>query len=205
MENINIIINKGEIVGVIGDNGSGKSTLCNLLLGLLKPEKGSIIIDDKINIHDSYQGYKKNLSFVPQKIYLINDTIKNNIMFGSENDEIKNFNVNKVKILSQLLAFNLKDSSDDIFDYKIGEDGSKLSGGQKQRIAIARALYKDTEILIMDEPNNNLDSQIEIKIMEDLVNLSTNKTIIIITHNPETLKHCNKVIEINNNQVKIVK
>ena len=203
LKDINFKIKKNEIIGIIGKNGSGKSTLCNLLLGLLKPEKGAIIIDDKININERYNDYKKILSFVPQKIYLLNDTIKNNILFGSEDEEIKKFNIDKVKTFSKLLSFTLSNDNN-LLDYNVGEDGSKLSGGQKQRVAIARALYNNSEILIMDEPNNNLDSEIEAKIIEDLIGSSIKKTIIIITHNPRTLKFCNNVIEVNNGQVKFL-
>jgi ATP-binding cassette subfamily B protein len=205
LENINIAIKKGEIIGIIGSNGSGKSTLCNLILGLIKPEKGSIIIDDKIDIHHNYESYKKILSFVPQKIYLANDTIKNNIAFGLEDINKNYFDTNKIKNFSKLLSFNLKNYDGNILEYNVGEDGSKLSGGEKQRIAIARALYKDCEILIMDEPNNNLDIEIEKEIIEDLINLSTNKTIIIITHNPKTLKYCNRIIEVKSKQVEFIK
>lgn len=203
LKDINFKIKKNEIIGIIGKNGSGKSTLCNLLLGLLKPERGAIIIDDKININERYSDYKKILSFVPQKIYLLNDTIKNNILFGSEDEEIKKFNIDKVKTFSKLLSFALSNDNN-LLDYDVGEDGSKLSGGQKQRVAIARALYNNSEILIMDEPNNNLDSEIEAKIIEDLISSSIKKTIIIITHNPRTLKFCNNIIEVNNGKVKFL-
>lgn len=203
IEDANIKIKKNEIIGVIGKNGSGKSTFCNLLLGLLKPQKGSITIDNKIDINKNYADYKKMLGFVPQKIFLINDTIKSNIMFGSENYEIKNFNLDKIKNFSKLLFFAL-DSNNNLIDYNIGEDGSTLSGGQKQRIAIARALYNETEILIMDEPNNNLDSETENKIIEDLVSSPIKRTIIIISHNRNSLKFCNNIIEIKDRKLKYI-
>jgi ABC-type bacteriocin/lantibiotic exporter with double-glycine peptidase domain len=205
LENVNIVIKKGEIIGIVGSNGSGKSTLCNLILGLIKPERGSIIIDDKINIHDNYQGYKKILSFVPQKVYLANDTIKNNIAFGSHDINQNHFDTTKIKNFSKLLFFNLKNYHNNILEYNIGEDGSKLSGGEKQRVAIARALYRDSEILIMDEPDNNLDIEIEKEIIDDLISLSANKTIIIITHNPKTLKYCSRIIEVKDKQVDFIK
>jgi ABC-type multidrug transport system fused ATPase/permease subunit len=203
IEDANIKIKKNEIVGMIGKNGSGKSTVCNLLLGLLKPQKGSIIIDNKLDINKNYVNYRKMLSFVPQKIYLINDTIKKNIMFGSEDEEINNFNVDKIKNFSKLLSFAL-DSNGELLDYNIGEDGSLLSGGQKQRVAIARALYKESEILIMDEPNNNLDIETENKIIEDLVSSSIKRTIIIISHNKNSLKFCDNIIEIKNKKLTYV-
>lgn len=203
IEDANIKIKKNEIIGVIGKNGSGKSTFCNLLLGLLKPQKGSITIDNKIDINKNYADYKKMLGFVPQKIFLINDTIKSNIMFGSENYEIKNFNLDKIKNFSKLLFFAL-DSNNNLIDYNIGEDGSTLSGGQKQRIAIARALYNETEILIMDEPSNNLDAETENKIIEDLVSSPIKRTIIIISHNRNSLKFCNNIIEIKDRKLKYI-
>ena len=203
IEDANIKIKKNEIIGVIGKNGSGKSTFCNLLLGLLKPQKGSITIDNKIDININYADYKKMLSFVPQKIFLINDTIKNNIMFGSEDYEIKNFNYDKLKNFSKLLFFAL-DSNKNLIDFTIGEDGSTLSGGQKQRIAIARALYNESEILIMDEPNNNLDAETENKIIEDLISSPIKRTIIIISHNKNSLKFCNNIIEIKDRKLKYI-
>lgn len=203
LEDVNIKIKKNQIIGIIGENGSGKSTLCNLLLGLLKPENGSIIIDDKININENYNEYKKILSFVPQKIYLLNDTIKNNILFGSEDEEIKKFNINKIKTFSKLLSFALN-SDNNLLDNNIGEDGSMLSGGQKQRVAIARALYKESEILIMDEPNNNLDAEIESKIIEDLVSSPIKRTIIIISHNKSSLKFCDNIIEVKDRKVNYI-
>ena len=163
----------------------------------------SIIIDNKIDINKNYVAYKKLLSFVPQKIFLINDTIKNNIMFGSEDYKIKDFNLDKVKNFSKLLFFAL-DSNKNLKDYNIGEDGSTLSGGQKQRVAIARALYTESEILIMDEPSNNLDAETENKIMEDLVSSPIKKTIIIISHNRNCLKFCNKIIEIKDRKIKYI-
>jgi ATP-binding cassette subfamily B protein len=203
LEDVNIKIKKNQIIGIIGENGSGKSTLCNLLLGLLKPENGSIIIDDKININENYNEYKKILSFVPQKIYLLNDTIKNNILFGSEDEEIKKFNINKIKTFSKLLSFALNNDNN-LLDNNIGEDGSMLSGGQKQRVAIARALYKESEILIMDEPNNNLDAEIESKIIEDLVSSPIKRTIIIISHNKSSLKFCDNIIEVKDRKVNYI-
>jgi len=203
LEDVNIKIKKNQIIGIIGENGSGKSTLCNLLLGLLKPENGSIIIDDKININENYNEYKKILSFVPQKIYLLNDTIKNNILFGSEDEEIKKYNVNKIKTFSKLLSFVLNNDNN-LLDNNIGEDGSMLSGGQKQRVAIARALYKESEILIMDEPNNNLDAEIESKIIEDLVSSPIKRTIIIISHNKSSLKFCDNIIEVKDRKVNYI-
>jgi ATP-binding cassette subfamily B protein len=203
LEDVNIKVKKNQIIGIIGENGSGKSTLCNLLLGLLKPENGSIIIDDKINVNENYNEYKKILSFVPQKIYLLNDTIKNNILFGSEDEEIKKFNINKIKTFSKLLSFALNNDNN-LLDNNIGEDGSMLSGGQKQRVAIARALYKESEILIMDEPNNNLDAEIESKIIEDLVSSPIKRTIIIISHNKSSLKFCNNIIEVKDRKVNYI-
>ena len=173
------------------------------MLGLLKPQKGSITIDNKIDININYADYKKMLSFVPQKIFLINDTIKNNIMFGSEDYEIKNFNYDKLKNFSKLLFFAL-DSNKNLIDFTIGEDGSTLSGGQKQRIAIARALYNESEILIMDEPNNNLDAETENKIIEDLISSPIKRTIIIISHNKNSLKFCNNIIEIKDRKLKYI-
>jgi ATP-binding cassette subfamily C protein len=186
-DNINLNIEKGDIIGISGDNGSGKTTLCNILLSLIPPTNGKIVINDKFNIFKNISNYKRLISFVPQHIFLFNDNIINNVTFNQElNDE------NYRKVIAILAKVNLEINKDIL----IGENGSKLSGGQKQKVAIARCIYRESEVIIMDEHTSSLDINSEKKIMDDLVKLFDKKIIIIVSHRKEVLERCNKVYNI---------
>ena len=200
LENINILIKKGEIVGIIGESGSGKTTLIEIIMALLKPSSGQVIIDEKskLNEKNSKQWYK-NISYVPQNIFLNDDTIRNNITF-SETNEIKfNYKINKSIILSGLKKF-IK-SLDKKLDTNIGEMGEAISGGQKQRLGISRALYKDHQLLILDEPTSALDEKTEENFLDVIKKLTKKRTIIIISHNKNNLKFCDKIYELKNKKV----
>ena len=190
LENINLSISKGAKIGIIGESGSGKSTLADIILGLIKPNKGEIIIDGK-NITDNYKDLRKIISHVPQQIFLTDDTILNNIAFGvsKEKINIKNYNsaVKNAQIENFINSLNQKENS------SIGEDGIKLSGGQRQRLGIARSLYSNPEIIVFDEATSALDMETESNLMEAIEALSPSKTIIIITHRLSTVKNCDLV------------
>jgi len=200
LEDINLEIFKGEKVGIIGTSGSGKTTLINLIMGLIKPHNGSIIIDGKkliaelntINLLDK-------VGYVPQDPYILDDSIKNNIIFGSTLNKGK---LKKVIVNSQLeeLVNNLPDKE----NTKVGNTGSRLSGGQKQRLSIARALYNEPEIIILDEATSSLDQETEEKIIDNLFIKNKDKTFLLITHRKSTLKYCEKIYEIKNNKIRIM-
>ena len=188
-QDINLKIKKGEIIGIIGDNASGKSTLIDLICGLLKPSAGKIIIDDEELINVS--AYQKIIGYVNQQIYLIDGNIKSNIAFGINEEDIDLDKIKKVMSITGL------DSSLKENDF-IRENGKNISGGQKQKIAIARALYNDPEILILDEATSAMDTKAEKDFNETVFNKKIDKTIIIISHRLQALDKCNAIYKINN-------
>ena len=198
IKNLNLTINKGDKVGIIGKSGSGKSTLLKIILGLLKPQKGDIIIDNKkIGTTDAI--IWKNLSYVPQEPYILDDTIKNNIAFGSTNEMLDETLFKKVISCCELE--NFISNSTNSFDTYLGDRGIRISGGQKQRLSIARALYSNPDILFLDEATNNLDMTTETKVLQNLKNFSKDMTIIAISHNHNNFENYNKIIELDNGEL----
>jgi ABC-type bacteriocin/lantibiotic exporter with double-glycine peptidase domain len=179
LKNINLEIHKNEIVGIIGESGSGKSTLINLLLGLLKPSEGLIEIDQK-DIEKNIQEWRGLIGYVPQSIFITDDTLKNNIAFGIDEKNISNEKLLNCINLSQLDGYVNKQSSG--LNTLIGEKGSKISGGELQRLGIARALYNKPKILILDESTNSLDFSTEALLLKEIEKIKKNIKIIIITH-----------------------
>ena len=198
LKNINIIINKGDFIGIIGPSGSGKSTFIDIILGLLKPSSGEIFIDN-FNIKTNIRYWQKLIGYVPQNIYLIDDTIKANIAFGLNDEDISDYLLNKCIKSAQLHEFIM--SLENGINTIVGERGARLSGGQRQRIGIARALYHNPEILILDEATSSLDNDTENRIMNDINQLKGNKTIILIAHRLSTLNNCDKIIKIINGEL----
>ena len=198
LKDINIEIKKNTKVGIIGPSGSGKSTLLDLITGLHSPDKGTIFCDNT-DINTNKPGWQKKLGYVPQTIYLLDDTIKNNIAFGVEEEEIDNSKVFESLEKSQLTEFinSLPEKENTI----IGNNGIRLSGGQRQRIGIARALYSNPEIIIFDEATSSLDIENEKKIMKDIDKFSKNKTIIIITHRLNSVFNCETIYVLNNGSI----
>lgn len=195
LKNINFKIKKGDCVGIIGKNGSGKSTLLNLISGLIRPSSGEIIIDNSFNLYANRNAWINKLSYVHQDIYLLDDSIKRNIVL-IDDDKIDFLKFNKVVNLLKL-DLHFKDFSNRL-DTKVGNNGISLSGGQKQLISLARAFYKDSEVIILDEPTSALDiAKIEL-LREVIVSFKKNKTIIIVTHNKEFfLDTFDKLIDLN--------
>jgi ATP-binding cassette subfamily C protein len=191
LKNFNLKINKGEILGIYGKSGSGKTTLINILLGLLEPSKGIVLIDS-IDIKKNIKSWQKNIGYVPQIIHLLNSSIKENINLGF-------FDKNNITIkaslqLSQLDNFvkNLKNKE----KTSIGEDGVKISGGQRQRLGIARAIYRNPEVLILDEPTSSLDNETEEDFIKTIFSMKRKKTIIIVSHKDSVLKKCDRIIKL---------
>ncbi len=198
LNNITFLVSKGEAIGIAGISGSGKSTLINILLGLLRPTGGEIFIDGH-PIEKNLTGWQSLIGFVPQNTFLTNDTILNNIAFGIPKDKIDYKKIDKCIKLSSLRS-TIESFPEKINTY-VGERGIKLSGGQLQRIGIARALYDDPEILILDEATNALDSDTENEIIESINNLKRKKTIIMITHNIENLLCFDRVYKLDNGNI----
>ncbi|QPI05819.1 ABC transporter ATP-binding protein/permease [Campylobacter concisus] len=195
LENINIIINKGDKVAFVGESGSGKSTLVDLIIGLYKPLSGEIVIDDKKLTTDNVKSYRSKVGYIPQSIYLFDGTVGENVAFGYE--------YNKEKIIEVLKKANIYDflSSKEGIDTLVGDGGIQLSGGQKQRIGIARALYSDPEILVLDEATSALDNETEAKIMDEIYETSQDKTLLIIAHRLSTIERCDRKIMLSNGKI----
>ena len=195
LKNVNLSFKKGETVGFIGVTGSGKSTLLDILMGLLIPTSGELLIDGIAITQENRRAWQAHISHVPQSIYLADSTIQDNIAFGIGSEKIKEHKVIQAAQQAQIseMINNLKNK------YKafVGEQGVQLSGGQRQRIGIARALYKDSDVLIFDEATSALDNQTEQKIMQQIAQLKDNQTIFIIAHRITTLKQCDSIIRIN--------
>ena len=174
----------------MGQFGSGKSTLIALLLGLLKPHKGKIKIDN-IDIHENLRAWQNNIGYVPQTTHLIDDSIKKNICFGVNEDQIDFDMLNKVINISGIDEFI--NTQPNKLNTIVGHDGTRLSGGQLQRIGIARALYLNPKILILDEPTSSLDKDTEEKIIQKILSLKE-ITVILISHNPRIIEKCDSVL-----------
>lgn len=198
LENVNIDIWKNQSVAFIGPSGAGKSTLADIILGLLDVNQGEILIDGN-SIDESLYGWHKIIGYIPQIIYLLDDTIRNNVAFGVKEDEIDDEEIMNVLKDAQLSDFvlNLEDGLNTL----IGENGVRLSGGQRQRIGIARALYKKPQILILDEATSALDQDTERAVMEAVDYLQGRMTLIIIAHRLTTIKNCDVVYEVRDKKI----
>lgn len=195
LSDVNLTINKGECIGVIGETGSGKSTLIDLLLGLLRPTSGNILVDDQYCVN-SLQWHRK-IGYVPQAVYLIDDTIEANIAFGE--NEIDENKLDQAINAAQLRK--LIDSLPQAGKTMVGERGIRLSGGERQRIAIARALYRNPEVLIFDEATSALDNETEARLIETIHAVSKERTVIMIAHRLTTLRDCDRIIELKHGLV----
>lgn len=198
IENASLVINKGETVAFIGASGAGKSTIVDILLGLLAPQRGKILADE-MDIYKNLKTWQKEIGYIPQTIYLSDDTITNNVAFGVAEDEI---NIQAViHALQQAQLYDFIDTLPEGLDTFVGDRGIRLSGGQKQRIGIARALYHDPEILVLDEATSALDGDTENAVMEAIERLQGQKTIIIIAHRLTTIKNADVIFEVENGTV----
>ena len=195
-KDISLDISKGKIYGITGLTGSGKTTLADIIMCLNNKVDGKILLNDSLNLNEYKNSWQKLIGYVPQNIYLLDDTIKNNIAFGEFSNDIDEATLLKSIKLAKLekLINNLEKG----YDTNIGENGSKLSGGQIQRVGIARALYANPQVLILDEITSSLDVNTEEEIINVIKNLEGEKTIILITHRLNMLKICDDVFELNN-------
>lgn len=201
LQDISITIKKGERIGFIGQSGAGKTTLINILLRFIKENKGSIVIDNELQLVDeNINVWRELIGYVKQNVFIIDGDFYENIAFGLERSLVNEEKMQQV-IRSSKLDEVIKKLPNGL-NTNIGENGTKLSGGQRQRIAIARALYKDAQILIFDEATSALDSETEKEITEAIDSLSAeNKTMFIIAHRISTLKNCDKIVEMAHGKI----
>ena len=193
LKEVSLSIRQGESVGFIGSTGAGKSTLVDIILGLFSPASGAVKVDG-VDIQTNLRGWQDNVGYVPQSIFLTDDTIRRNIAFGLSADKI-----DEVAVWSSLRAAQLEQFVNDLpegLDTVIGEGGVRLSGGQRQRIGIARALYHDPSILVLDEATSSLDMATESDFMEAVSSLKGDKTLIIVAHRLSTVEHCDHLYRI---------
>ena len=195
IENLSMSIRKGSAIGLIGASGAGKTTLADMILGLLPAQSGAIRMDGT-DIKEIPMLWSKTIGYVPQTVYLTDDTIRNNVAFGIREDLIDDEAIWKALEQAQLKEFvkSLPKKLDTI----VGERGIKFSGGQRQRVAIARALYYDPAILVLDEATSALDNETESAVMDAIESLQGHKTLIIVAHRLTTIQSCDEVYEIAN-------
>jgi len=201
IKNLNLSIEVGSIIGIIGGSGAGKTTLVDIILGLLQPLSGSIIVDEiQIDSKNIFE-WQKCIGYVPQEMFLIDATILENIAFGIPKHLINREKVIKSAKMAQIHDFITKELPDG-YSTKVGERGARISGGQKQRVSIARALFRDSSILIFDEATSALDPVTEKSILKTIRSLTGNKTIIIIAHKLTALKDCDSIILLEQGKIK---
>jgi ABC-type multidrug transport system fused ATPase/permease subunit len=193
LRDVNIVVRKGETVGFIGPSGAGKSTLVDVILGLLPPSSGELLVDG-INMHEHNIEWQSTIGYVAQAIYLTDDTIRRNVAFGIAENEIDDVALERALKSAQLWEFvqGLPDKTHSI----VGERGIRVSGGQRQRIGIARALYHEPQVLVLDEATSSLDIETETEVMSAIRALQGFKTILIVAHRLSTVQHCDRVYKI---------
>ena len=198
LDEINLSIKQGESVGFIGSTGAGKSTLVDIILALLTPVKGVVKVDG-VDILSNPRGWQDKIGYVPQTIFLTDDTIRRNIAFGLPDDQIEDAMVWSSLRAAQLEQF-IKDLPEGL-DTLVGEAGVRLSGGQRQRIGIARALYHNPSVLVLDEATSSLDTATESDFLEVVYALKGDKTLIIVAHRLSTVEHCDYLFKIEKGRI----
>jgi len=198
LDGVSITINKFQTIGFIGTSGSGKSTLVDVILGVIYPNKGKVYVDG-VDISTNFAGWQSHIGYVPQTIYLTDDSLRKNIAFGIPDEQIDNVAVLRAVKAAQLQEF--VSTLPGKLETFVGERGVRLSGGQRQRIGIARALYHDPEVLVLDEATSALDSDTEKGFMEAIDALQGNKTIIIVAHRLTTVERCNYIYKLDEGRI----
>ncbi|MDA7637775.1 ABC transporter ATP-binding protein/permease [Candidatus Pelagibacter sp.] len=203
LNKISFDINKNSKIGIFGPSGSGKSTLVDLIMGLIKPTKGQIKVDNEIIEENKNYSWRNKIGYIQQNIFLFDDTLKNNIILNSSDNLIDDEKFKQVLSSSKISDFIDKLSNG--LNTNLGEKGLKISGGQRQRIGIARALYSDPDILILDEATNQLDSKNETEILDIIFKEFRNKSIIVISHDRSIMSRCNTILNIDSGHLTLSK
>ena len=197
---LNLEIRAGSSVALVGETGSGKSTLADLILGVLRPDDGFIEIDGHRLDDDSLRSWQQNLGYVPQAIFLTNDTLTRNIAFCVPDDEIDHDAVRRAAETACIDYF-IRTELPQGYETVVGERGVRLSGGQRQRVGIARALYRDPEVIIFDEATSSLDGGTETSVVQEIVEVGRHRTILMIAHRLSTVRHCDKILLLSRGRV----
>lgn len=199
LENISFTINKGDCIGIVGTTGSGKSTLLDIIMGLITPTGGSILVDGTSLKASNVTSWQSMISHVPQNIYFADASVKENIAFGCEKSTI---DMDRVISAAQIAQISSDiEAIEGTYTAQMGENGVMLSGGQRQRLSIARALYRNSCIIVFDEATSALDAETESILMNSIKNMKDSKTLIMVAHRHESLKNCNKIIRIEKGQL----
>ena len=202
LNDVTMVIEKGDRIGFVGKTGCGKSTLMDVVMGLLSPSSGSVLIDGRVVNDANKQAWRSHIAHVPQSIFLIDASIAENVAFGVPKI---NIDLNRLKEACQQARLDETIASwPEKYETKVGERGVRLSGGQRQRIGIARALYKKADVIIFDEATSALDSQTENEVMKAIENLGPEYTLLIVAHRISTLKICDKVVSLENGSIKAI-
>lgn len=194
IQDLSLEIKKGEKIAFVGPSGSGKSTLVDIITGFYQPNSGEIFIDDTLLTQENIKSWRRRIGYIPQQIYLFDGDAAENIAFGSEYDEEKIIQACKIAKIYDFLQEH------EGIHTKVGDGGIKLSGGQRQRIGIARAIYDNPEILVLDEATSALDNETEAQIMEEIYELSKDKTLLVIAHRLSTVERCDRQIKVKEKQ-----
>jgi ABC-type bacteriocin/lantibiotic exporter with double-glycine peptidase domain len=196
LKNINLRIDRGDFIGLVGPSGAGKTTLVDLMLGFLKPSSG-LIQFNQVDAHKEINKWRSYCAYLPQEIFLIDGTLEQNIT-------LERSKVDSSHLASALKLSKIESLVNDLtngLDTSMGDKGIRLSGAQKQRVAIARSIYNKREVLILDESTSALDSETEKAVIEEILTLRNEKTIIAIAHRVSTLKECNKIFRLNDGRI----
>ncbi|MCM1538312.1 MAG: ABC transporter ATP-binding protein/permease [bacterium] len=202
LDHVNVTIHKGESVAFIGESGGGKTTLVDNILGILTPQRGSVLVDG-VNINEVMQSWHRDIGYIPQTIFMMDDTVRCNVAFGVKNEDIDDERVWEALREAQLEEF-VKQMEHGL-DTEVGEAGMRLSGGQRQRIGIARALYHDPDILVFDEATSALDNETEKEVMAAIDALHGSKTMIMIAHRLTTIENCDHVYRVEDRNIQKVR
>ena len=195
IKNTSFEIRAGEKVAFIGESGGGKTTLVDIIIGIYRPMKGNIYIDDVLLDSSNIRSWRTKIGYIPQSIYLFDGTVAENVAFGSEPDEEK-----IIRALKMAKIWDFLETKDGMHTV-VGDRGIQLSGGQQQRVGIARALYNDPQVLVLDEATSSLDDTTESEIMDEIYDVSGSKTLIIIAHRLSTVERCDRRIRIGDGKI----
>ena len=198
LNNISLVIKKGDSIGLVGPSGSGKTTLLNIILGLIPLDHGKIFVNNK-NLKEVTSQWYKQVVYMPQQTFLIDDTVRSNIALGEMDKDIDDDKMNDVIRKASLQSFieSLPEGVHTI----LGEEGIKISGGQRQRIALARSFYFDRDVLIMDESTSSLDHETEHEIINEVIKLRGKKTMIVVAHRFSTVEHCDRIYHLKDGKL----